>query len=45
MAKKWALSKKSNQKLVTDQNIFNIDRQAVVSQLDKFKALNNIHDQ
>lgn len=39
------MSKKSNQKLVTDQNIFNIDRQAVVSQLDKFKTLNSIHDQ
>lgn len=41
---KWALSKKSNQRLITEQNIFNIDRQSVVSELQKFKALNDIHD-
>lgn len=45
MARKWALGRKSNQKLATEHNIFNVDRQAVVSQLDRLRALNGIHDQ
>jgi hypothetical protein len=39
MAKKYALSKKSNQKLYNDQNIFNVDSLALVSSSEMAKVL------